>query len=91
MDGKGLAGAKIRVLQSRFSEQEMLEDFVGFISTLDREPAPVARGTSGPSGRSCIEGVPPGPITVVARMPGYHQAVRTVAMTKDGATGGRAW
>ena len=88
MDEKGIRGAEVRVLQGKFSQEMMMEDFFGFLSTLDRDPVPVARGESDGAGRFRIEGVPPGPITVIARVPNHHQAIKSAAMTKDGAVGG---
>lgn len=88
MNGKGIRGADVHVLQGKFSQGMMMEDVFGFLSKLDRDPVPVARGESDAAGRFRIEGVPPGPITVVARVPNHHHAIKTTAMTKDGAVGG---
>ncbi len=88
LEGRGMAAAEIRVLQGRFTQEQILEDFVGFLTRLDREPTAVGTGEADASGRFRIEGLPPGKITVIARVPGHHQAIQGAAMTAEGAVGG---
>ncbi len=87
LEGGGLAGATVRVLSGGTSMQEMMQDFVGFVSKLDRDPVPLAEGVTDANGRFAIEGVPPGPITIVVRADGFHQQLRQAVMTKDGVIG----
>ena len=88
LEGKPLAKAEVRVLQGRFTQEQMMKDFVGFLTQLDRDPVAVGTGTTDAAGRFRIEALPPGPITVIANAPGHRQGARAVEMTAGGAIGG---
>lgn len=86
--GRGIAAADVLVHVGSASLGDLLDDFATLLTTLDREPEPLARTTTDNDGAFAFEGLDPGPVVIVARRAGYGQALLPTAVT-SGASSAR--
>ncbi len=86
--GKPVAGAEVRVLTGFENIFELLGNMAELFGTLGREPTPLAKGKSGDDGRFRLEGLPPGPLAIVATASGKRQTVLSIRMTAKGPASG---
>lgn len=86
--GKPVAGADVRVLSGFDSLLDVIGNMAEMFGTLGREPTPIARATTGDDGRFRLEGLPPGPLVLVAAAPGRRQTVERIRMTPKGPAAG---
>ncbi len=85
---KPIVGATVQIMPGAISMEEMGMNIGKLIEQLDRDPPALAKAETGTTGKFSAGPVAPGPITVVARAPGYGVAVRQSMATPTGAAGG---
>ncbi len=86
--GKPIAGAEVRILTGFESILDVLGNMAELFGTLGREPTPLAKAATADDGRFRFEGLPPGPLVIVAGAAGKRQTVFSFRMTAKGpATG----
>ena len=87
-EGKPIAGADVRVLAGFENMLELLGNMAELFGTLGREPTPLARGATLDDGTFRLDGLPPGPLVILASAAGKRQTVHPIRMTAKGAAAG---
>ena len=85
--GEGVAGVEVELHRGVGSLREFLQSggFLDLYATMDREPEPLARTTTGSKGVFRFEGASTGPAALVVRAPGYRQTIVSLTLTAETA------
>src|SRR5207244_4395140 len=85
--GAAVRAAEVLVYVGYDSVFDSLKNMMDLFSTLDREPAPLAKAETDPEGRFSFEKLSPGPVVVRAKAEGKRQAIKAARV---GVLGGKA-
>ncbi len=82
--GGPIAGTRVSVHEGHFSYRDMARDIAGLVTKLDRDPEPVASTVTLHDGTFSFADLDPGPVTLVARVPGFAVGTLEAAVLPGG-------